>query len=201
MTAAVLDDPLGSKSPLPPHVAMLSHAIRWIAVAWIGWGLVQVWTRWSDFEAIKRGWGHYLKQDLSALPVEHYWVAFAVVLIDWAIAAVIVVFVWRLFGCYLRGKIFSAVAVREMRLLGFAGVVAVGADILARPLIQAIFSLHLAGAKPTSGVLPTSGVWPPSGVWIEPNDLLHLLMALALVALAVIFKSGVEIAEDHRQIV
>ena len=189
MAAAALDDPHHGNGPLPPHVTMLSHAIRWIAVAWIGWGLVQVFNRWSDFEAIKRGWGHYLKIDLSALPVEHYWVAFGVVLIDWAIAAVIVVFVWRLFGCYLRGQIFSGEAVREMRLLGFAGVAAVTADILARPLIQAIFSLHLAGPKPAFNV------------WIEPNDLLHLLMALSLAALAVIFKSGVEIADDHRQII
>ena len=189
MTAAVLEDQLSGKSPLPPHVGLLSHAIRWTAVAWIAWGLTQVVSRWTDFDGIKRGWGHYLKLDLSALPIEHYWIAFAVVLIDWAIAAVIVVFVWRLFGCYLRGEIFSANAVREMRWLGFAGVVAVVADILARPLIQALFSLHLNAPAPAFKV------------WIEPNDLLHLLMALSLVALAVIFKSGVDIAEDHRQIV
>lgn len=189
MTAAALESTPPGNSALPPHVAILSHLIRWTALAWIGWGLFQVMQRWSDVDGIKRGWGHYLKIDLSALPVEHYWMAFGVVVIDWAIAAVIVVFVWRLFGCYLRGQIFSTQAVRELRLLGFSGVVAVAADVVARPVIQAIFTLHVAAPKPAFKVL------------IEPNDLLHLLMALSLVALAVIFKSGVDIADDHRQII
>lgn len=189
MTVAAHADDFSPRNPLPPHVHALCHAIRWIAVAWIGWGLMLVLNRWNDFEAIKRGWGNYLKIDLSGLPIEHYWIGYGIVLIDWVIAAVIVVFVWRLFGCYLRGQIFTTGAVRELRLLGYAGVIAVTADILARPLIQALFLLHVSGEK------------PPFKVLIEPNDLLHMLMALSLVALAVVFKSGVEIAEDHRQII
>jgi hypothetical protein len=42
---------------------------------------------------------------------------------------------------------------------------------------------------------------PQRHFWIMPNDLLHLLLALFIVAFAHIFRVGVEIADDNRQIV
>jgi hypothetical protein len=37
--------------------------------------------------------------------------------------------------------------------------------------------------------------------WTNPNDILYLLLALFVVALAHIFRASVEIADDNRQIV
>lgn len=176
---------------LQMRVAGLCHLIRFAALAWIGWTLLIILSHWTDIEVVKQSWGQYLKIDLTALPPAHYAEAFAVVLIDWAIAALVVVFVWRLFGCYLRGSIFSAEAVEVMRKLGWAGVAAVAADMTARPLLQLIFTQHLE-----TGV-STGRPW----IWAEPNDALHLLMALFIVAIAHIFRTGVEIADDNRQIV
>jgi Protein of unknown function (DUF2975) len=100
----------------------------------------------------------------------------------------IVVFIWRLFGHYLRGDIFSAAAVAEMGRAGWTGVAAVVADLLSRPLVAYALTPHLGeGAR--------------HHFWIMPNDLLHLLLALFIVALAEIFRAGVEIADDNRQIV
>jgi len=191
MTLTTVLDPADRQNALTQRVAGLCHLIRLAALAWIGWTLLIILSNWSSIDTIKRSWGHYLKADLTALPLAHYAEAFAVVLFDWAIAALVVVFVWRLFGCYLRGSIFSAEAVSEMRNLGWAGVAAVVADIGARPLLQLIMTQHLG-----SGV-SAGRIW----LWAEPNDALHLLMALFIVAVAHIFKTGVEIADDNRQIV
>ncbi len=77
---------------------------------------------------------------------------------------------------------------RACRAGGWTGVAAVAADILARPLIAYALTLHLSEG-------------PQRHFWIMPNDLLHLLLALFIVAFAHIFRVGVEIADDNRQIV
>jgi hypothetical protein len=184
----VLDMP-GRQTVLRQQVGSLCHVIRWASLAWIAWSLLIVVMKWSNLDALKNSWGHYLNLDLTALPVTLHAAAFAVILANWAIAALLVYFVWRLFGCYLRGSIFSAEAATELRNVGIVGVASVTADLIARPLIQIFLSWHLgSGARSFM-------------FWAEPNDVLHMLMALFVVALALIFKAGVEIAEDHRQIV
>jgi Protein of unknown function (DUF2975) len=189
MTACAMPETSEHLSALQQKVAGLCHLIRWASLAWIGWALAIILQKWTNIEVLKQTWGRYLNLDLTALPASHHAFAFAVVLFDWAIAALLVVFVWRLFGCYLRGSIFTAEAVTEMRNIGYAGVASVAADMIARPLIQVLLSWHLgAGARSFT-------------FWAEPNDVLHILMALFVVALAHIFKAGVEIADDHRQII
>ena len=171
------------------QVAGLCHLIRWVAAGWIVWSLAILLINWSDIEAIKHNWGHHLKLDLTALPTPHYAAAFAVVLVDWAMSAAVVLFVWRLFGCYLRGSIFTTDAAREMRNLGMAGVASVAVDMVVRPLIAILLSWHLGSAQ------------RHMAFWIEPNDVLHILMALFVVSLAHILKVGVAIADENRQIV
>jgi hypothetical protein len=189
MTAYAMPEPGDHISALRQRVAGLCHLIRWVSVAWITWALAMIIMKWTNAETLKQTWGHYLNLDLSALPASHHAAGFAVVLIDWAIAGLVVVYVWRLFGYYLRGSIFTHQAVTEMRNLGFAGVASVAADIVTRPVVQLLLSWHL-GTGQRSFVFRA-----------EPNDVLHILMALFVVALAHIFKAGVEIAEDHRQII
>jgi hypothetical protein len=189
MTAYVVPETSEYMSTLKHKVAGLCHLIRWASLAWIGWTLAIILKKWTNIEVLKQTWGRYLNLDLTALPASHHAAAFSVILLDWAIAALLVVFVWRLFGCYLRGSIFTTEAVTQMRNIGLAGVASVTADMIARPLIQVLLSWHLgAGGRSFS-------------FWAEPNDILHILMALFVVALAHIFKAGVEIADDHRQII
>lgn len=180
-----------SEPKLDVRVVLLCRSIRWIAVGWITWALISILARWTDTEALKRGWGHFLGLDLSALPSSHAALGFAIVMVDWAVAATVVVFVWRLFGHFLAGRIFSADAVLEMRRVGAAGVAAVAADVIARPLLHFVFSMHLGVSARASAL----------GTWLQPNDALHLLMALAIVALGVVFKAGVDLADEHRQFV
>jgi len=171
------------------RVAGLCHLIRWVAAGWTAWSLAMIVKNWSDIEVLKRTWGHHLQLDLTALPALHYAAAFGIVLGDWAVSAVVVLFVWRLFGCYLRGSIFTAEAAGEMRNLGIAGVAAVAADVVVRPLIAILLSWRLGGGAFNAAF------------WIEPNDVLHMLMALFVAAVAHILKVGAEIADDNQQIV
>ena len=170
-------------------IVPLCHLIRWAMVAWIGWELVNILRTWGSRENIALGFGRYLKLDLHALPTADYIVSFALVLIDWSVAALVAVFVWKLFGGFLDGQIFSAASMRQMLWLGWAGVAAVATDLVIRPLVAVTMSMHL----PTGG----RGL----GLSVQPQDLLHLLMGLVVVALAFVFKTGVEISDDHRQIV
>ena len=171
------------------QVAGLCHLIRWVAAGWTVWSLAILILNWSDIEAFKRNWGHHLKLDLTALPTSQYAAAFAVVLLDWAMSEADVLIEWRMFGCYLRGSIFTTEAAREMRNLGIAGVASVALDMVVRPLIAILLSLHLGSGGHNMAF------------WIEPNDVLHMLMALFVVSVAHILKAGVEIADDNKQIV
>lgn len=187
-----LDIAQGSPAPhrvLPPTIHFLCHAIRWAALAWIAWAVLNVMAQWSDREGIVRNYGRMLGLDLNAMPDANYLAAAGIICLDVAITAFIVIFVWRLFAHYLNGDIFTRGAADEMRNVGFAALAAVAADILARPAIVALMTQHLDRGHPAFKV------------WAQPNDALHLLMAAFVVVIAHIFKAGVDLAEDHRQIV
>ena len=170
------------------QVAPLCHAIRWSAVAWIVWASAAALSVFGSKATVAELYGRLLHVDLTGLSTPGYLMALTIILIDLAIAWLIVVFIWRLFGHYLRGDIFSAAAVAEMGRAGWTEVAAVVADLLSRPLVAYALTPHLGeGAR--------------HHFWIMPNDLLHLLLALFIVALAEIFRAGVEIADDNRQIV
>jgi hypothetical protein len=170
------------------RVAPLCHAIRLSALIWIVWASAVTLSVFASPDRVADHYGHFLKVDLTTLPTWGYVTALAIILVDLAIAWLIVVFIWRLFGHYLRGEIFSPAAVYEMWCGGWTGVAAVMADIVARPLVAYALTQHLSDG-------------PRHHFWTNPNDLLHLVLALFIVALAHIFKAGVEIADDNRQIV
>lgn len=175
-------------STLHRRVAPLCLAIRWCAVAWGLWATVTVFTVFASPARVAEKYSHALKVDLGQLPTSSYVIALAIIALDLALAWLVVVFIWRLFGHYLKGDIFSHAAVAEMWRCGWAGVAAVVADIVSRPLIAYVLTWHLGDSQPFH-------------FWASPEDLLHLLVALFIVALAQIFRAGVEIADDSRQIV
>src|SRR5262245_57732811 len=188
MTLAPAPTQQADHDALRRRVAPLCHAIRWSAVVWIVWASAATLSVFASKARVAEHYGRVLHADLAGLPTSGYAMALAIILVDLAIAWIIVVFVWRLFGHYLRGEIFSASAVREMWRAGWAGVAAVVADIVARPLVAYALTGHLGESQRYH-------------FWTSPDDLLHFLLALFVVALAHIFRAGVEIADDNRQIV
>jgi len=173
---------------LSRRVAPLCHAIRWSALVWIIWASVGTLSVFGSPARVVEHYGRVLNVDLTSLPTSGYAMALIIILVDLAIAWLIVVYIWRLFGHYLRGEIFTVAAVQEMWRGGWTGVAAVGADMIARPLVAYALTQHLGESQ-------------RHHFWTVPNDLLHLLLALFIVALAHILKAGVAIADENRQIV
>src|SRR5262245_20239547 len=178
----------GYNNELRRRVAPLCHAIRLSALVWIIWASATAFSVFGSKVRVAEHFGRFLHADLTRLPNWGYVMALAIILVDLAIAWIIVLFIWRLFGHYLRGEIFSLSAVEEMWRAGWTGVVAVVTDILFRPLVAYVLTQHLSESQ-------------LHHFWTRPDDLLHLLLALFIVALAHIFRAGVEIADDNRQIV
>jgi hypothetical protein len=170
------------------RVAPLCHAIRLSSLAWIIWASVGTLSVFGSQARVAEHFGRVLNVDLTNLPTSGYAMALTIILVDLAIAWLIVVFIWRLFGHYLRGEIFSLAAVQDLGRAGWTGVAAVVADIVARPLIAYALTQHLGESQ-------------RHHFWTNPNDLLHLLLALFIVALAHIFRVGVAIVDENRQIV
>jgi hypothetical protein len=186
-----------SSTPSRPHddhpaltrrIAWLCHVIRWSAVLWAAWGTAIPLMIFSSRDRVAAYYGRLLNVDLSNLPMSGHALALLILLVDVALAWLVVAFIWRLFGHYLRADIFSHAAVDAMWRCGWAGVVAVVADIIVRPAFAYVLTQHLSSSE-------------RHHFWTAPQDLLHLTVALIVVALAFIFRTGVEIADENRQIV
>ncbi len=174
---------------LPAWLALACHAIRFAALAWIAWAAYSVIWVWGDPARVARIYGNLLKLDLAGYSSTQHVASFAVLLADLAVSGLVAALVWRLFGHFLAGRILEVATVDDMRCLGWVGLGALVVDIAARPVVAAILSAHVEGAHSRFDI------------WAQPNDLLHIMMALFIVVVASVLRTGVAIADEHRQIV
>jgi hypothetical protein len=170
------------------RIAWICHGVRIAALVWIGWITVMVLITWSNKAAILEAYGRMLGMDVSGVSSAAYALACALVAADIAMVAVIVFCIWQLFTTYLAGRVFTIDAALWLRRTGIVIIAAVVVDVLFRVLISSLFA----------GKLVIFGAYGPL---VLPQDLLHLIFALFLLALAHIFKSAAEMADDHAQIV
>jgi hypothetical protein len=176
-------------SDLRARIGWICHALRIAAVLWIGWAVAIAVLVWSDKARVTEGWGRLFSRDLSGVSDARYATAFAVALVDLAFAAVVAVCIWRLSTTYLAGRVFTVDAALWLRRTGAAGFAAIAVDILARVVMASIL---------TAQFVPT----PRQGfIYLMPQDLLHLIFAAFVFALAYIFKAAAELADEHAQIV
>ena len=179
-------------SPAPPElrrrIGWICHALRIAALVWIGWIVLMILVVWSDKTAVLSAYQRWLLVDLAGVSNASYAAALAVLFVNCAAAAAVAWCIWRLFGTYLQGRVFTVDAALWLRRTGLAGVAAVVVNLLARIVIVAIFTGQLI-------------LLPPQGSIVLPQDLLHLIFSLFLLALAHIFKAAAEMAADHAQIV
>jgi hypothetical protein len=176
-------------SDLRERIGWICHALRIAAVVWIGWGFATLLIAWRDKAQVTEGWGRLFAVDLSGISNARYVAAFAVALVDIAFAAVVVVCLWRLAATYLAGRVFTVDAALWLRRTGIAGFAAILVDILARVVIASIL---------TGKIVPIS---PRGFYYVMPQDVLHLIFAAFVFALAYIFRAAAEMADDHAQIV
>src|SRR5215470_7386821 len=167
---------------LRERIAWICHGVRLAAVAWIVWIIVMVLVTWSNKAAVLEAHGRLLAMDLSGVSSAAYAVACAIVAVDLAVVALIVFCIWRLFATYLAGRVFTIEAALWLRRTGVVIIAAIIVDVVFRILIASIFA----------GKLVLFGIYGPL---VFPQDLLHLIFALFVMALAHIFKAAAEMAD------
>ena len=196
MSETSLQTPTTPEPPPPagqsPRIGWLCHLIRAAAAALAIWTLAQIAWSWSDAAAIKKAYGAFLKLEVGGASSLQYAIAVAIALCSWALYAAISFCIWRQFGMYLQGRIFTVDAAIWMRRVGMAGSAALIFSLLARPLLAIVLAFHLH--VPIGALL--SGRY-----WAGPFDALQALFFLAVIGLAQIHHAAAELAEDHARIV
>lgn len=175
-------------SPLLRKIGWLCHAIRILAAIWVLWAGVLLVQQWADRAHVADLYGRFFHADLGAMSQVQYLGAAGLVFVDWAVAALMVAALWRLFRAYLAGHVFTVDAAVWLRRVGSLGLLATAIDILTRPLVALIFLGHL-----------DTGHW--GAFFLAPRDMLHVIFAVFVLSLAHIFKAAAELADDHAQIV
>jgi hypothetical protein len=184
-----------SETPQDARLMALRAKIGWIcraidigAVLTILWAVANNYDVLSDRAETVQRWAKIYSFDPSSVTESGYRSAFTVYVCLWMVIAALILAISRLMRGYLRGEVFSVAAAARMRRVGFAGLAVVAADILSRPLYIGLISTSLFSKMPLYS-------------WIAPFDLLLLLFAGFVLALATIFKTAAAIALDHRQFV
>ena len=182
---------------LPPHAALrakiawLCHLTRVSALGWAAWILIALVWQWSDPARIVSILGHYLNADLGTFSSLQFAWVFAVNVVAWIPIAAVAYCIWRLFGTYLGGRIFTGDAAAWMQRVGIAGLVAVAASIVMRRIIWLMLTSH--AGLPLGTRLLTQ--------FVVPNDLLGVLFSLFVLSVGHVFKIAVQIADDNASIV
>jgi len=193
MTDAFLEGAPPADSPrltaLRGKIRVICHVIRLVTlgyVLFVAWGL---YDHWADRAKVERGFAALYKLDISGASATQYALAASLSLIVWATLAILCLLVWRLFGRYLRGEIFTRNSAALLQRIGFMGLFVVVFDFAMRPVTVYIMGLHLADRSAARHA------------FVRTDDVLYILIALVFVALGVIYKSAAEIADEHAQIV
>jgi hypothetical protein len=176
---------------LRARIAWICHVVRFAALGYALWLFYALIAYWTDAAAINAGYGRLLQRDLSGLSGWQQALTLGLHLFIWSFAAYACLCVWRLFSGFLEGRIFALSAALYLRRVALFGAVAQILDIVTRPLTSVLLTLHFPAGQQMRVV----------NVFFRPEDLVLLLLLLALLALAHIQKSAAEIAGEHAQFV
>ena len=175
------------RTGLRARIAWICQALRLAAVIWVVWELVFVVIHWSDKAAVVQNYERVFSTTL--LSTARYAVAFGAVMVSMAVVFVIAFCLWRLAGTYLAGRVFTVDAALWLRRTGIAGLAGLIVSVIARVVVASIL---------TDRWVPMS---PLGFFYIVPQDVLHLIFVIFVLALAHIFKAAAEMADDQAQIV
>jgi len=187
------DDSLPStfQVALRARIGWLCHLIRIAALANALWILASIAWYWSDSAAILQAYSRLLKADVSGVSTVQYAIALAGNLGFWSLQAAVSYCIWRQFGTYLQGRIFTVAAATWMHRVGVAGLGALLFGLVWRHLIIIILAFHVP--------LPMSTLL--AGPWAGTFDLLQAVFCLTVIGLAQIYNAAAEMVDDHAQII
>ena len=171
------------------RIALVCHAVRWLTVGYllfVAWGL---YDHWSNADRVQRVFKGFYKVDISGAAPWQWRAGEAVSVLDWLVLAVLCWHVWRLFGRYLQGDIFSVGSAALLRRIGALGLVTVAFDFAMRPVTVMLMTAHVADTGPARHA------------FVRTEDVLYVVISLVFVALGMIYRSAAELAEENAQIV
>jgi DUF2975 family protein len=180
-----------------PHAALrqkigwLCHLTRAAALGWAVWMFIAMMRVWADPERTAGMVGRYLNADLGVVSSSQVAWGFALQAAAWIPMAAVAYCIWRLFGTYLQGRIFTGDAAAWVQRIGIAGLTAVAVSIVIRRIEWLILTSHAGLAFNTRLFTQV----------IVPNDLLQVLFSLFVLALGHVFRTAVQIADDNASIV
>ncbi len=181
--------PSAAVAALRARIGTLCRILRLAAPAYAIWVFALLAMHWSDGADVARAYGHWLRTELTDVPIVSRAAGFLVHMVVWGLIVGSCMNLWLLFSGFLAGRVFTVDTAKCLRRLALFGLAAEAADMISRPILSALVTLHL----------------PPGsrhiGMFFQPNDLLNLMFLGGLLALAHIFKVAAEIAEDHAAIV
>src|ERR1700730_16986659 len=183
-------DPL-PHAALRARIAWLCHLTRAAAVGWAAWMLIAVVWVGTDPAKIASNLGHYLNADLGAISPSQFAWTFWVSVAAWIPGAAVAYCIWRLFGAYLAGRIFTGAPAAWVQRIGIAGLIALLVAIVARRIDWLILTSHADVPLSTRLFIQI----------VVPSDLLQVLFCLFVLAIGHVFRTAVQIADDNANIV
>lgn len=186
MSESVFDN---RQDALRARIALMCHAVRWLTlgyVLFVAWGL---YDHWSDPARVQQVFLGFYKLDIAGAAAWQWRAAEAAAAADWLVLAILCWQVWRLFGHYLAGDIFTAASAALLQRIGALGLVTVAFDFLMRPVTVMLMGAHLADRSAARHA------------FVRTEDVLYVVISLVFVALGVIYRAAAEIADENAQIV
>lgn len=179
---------LAQTAALREKIGWICHLVRACAFLWASWELFSIlWVRLHRSELLARAEA-WTGVDPASVSDAGYWSAAAVVVAGWGFVAALALAVWRLMGGYLQGEIFTVEAAGRLRSVALTGFATATAAVVIKAVSLALMSPAILAKAPLH-------------IWLGPIDLLHFLMCGFLLALAAIFKTTAEIADEYAQFV
>ncbi|MCB1541275.1 MAG: DUF2975 domain-containing protein [Rhodoblastus sp.] len=179
----------GRQSALRAKIALVCHLVRWLTGGYLlfaAWGL---YDHWSDGDRVQRVFKSFYKLDISGAAPWQWRAAEAVSALDWIVLAILCWHVWRLFGRYLQGEIFTAESASLLKRIGVLGLFTVAFDFAMRPVTVMLMGAHLTDSSSARHA------------FVRTEDVLYVVISLVLVALGMIYRSAAELADENAQIV
>ncbi len=102
-------------------IGLICHTIRWLAVGYALFDLWGLYAFWSDPEKVARAYANFYKLNISGASPTQYALGAGATFVVWVVLAALCWNVWRLFGRYLRGDIFSRDSAAALQRIGFMG--------------------------------------------------------------------------------
>lgn len=174
---------------LRARIGRLCHLLRLAAPIYALWVLILLAMHWSNPTEATTSVSYWARAPITEIPPTGRLHAFLLQLPGWGLLAAACYHLWRLFSGFLAGDVFTLAATTRLRCTAVAGIAAMVAEFLSRPLVVIVSTLHM---PPGSRYM---------AIFFQPGDLLNLMFLGGLLALAQVFRVAAEIAEDHAAIV